>query len=207
MSKGIPHLKYPQAIEKCSSCIVAKMRKMARGGPENKDPTAPGQMMSMYFGFMFHKSKNSACAKKLTGINGGTSYCLMHDAYTGLTFIVTTSTKQSPITWVMVVLTRLNCKHPRKFIRMDRGGELAERLHQDMGNMICVLLEGNSIQPKYWEYGAYHAGHLMNILPHGDNSETPYERFTGRKPDLSNLRIFGCKMYVLDPAKKDEKNY
>ena len=102
------------------------MRKMARGGPENQDPTAPGQMMSMDFGFMFHKSKNSAHAKKLTGINGGTSYCLIHDAYTGLTFLVTTSTKQPPIAWVMVILTRLNCKHPRKFIRMDGGGELAK---------------------------------------------------------------------------------
>ena len=109
MSKGIPRLKYPQAIEKCSSCIMAKMHKMARGGPENQDPTAPGQMMSMDFGFMFYKSKNSARAKKLTGINGGTSYCLIHDAYTGPTFIVTTSTKQPPIAWVMVVLTRLNC--------------------------------------------------------------------------------------------------
>ena len=53
ISKGIPRLKYPQAIEKCSSCIVAKMHKMAPGGPENQDPTAPGQMMSMDFGFMF----------------------------------------------------------------------------------------------------------------------------------------------------------
>ena len=126
MSKGIPHLKYPQAIEKCSSCVVTKMCKMACGGPENLEPTEPGQMMSMDFGFMFHKSNNSAHAKKFTGINGGTCYCLMHDVYTGLTFIITTSTKQPPIPWVMVVLTHLNCKYPHKFIHMDGGGELAK---------------------------------------------------------------------------------
>ena len=48
-------------------------------------------------------------------------------------------------------------------------------------------------------------GHFFNILPHGDNSQTPYERFTGRKPDLSNLHIFGCRMYAIDPTKKDGK--
>ena len=37
----------------------------------------------------------------------------------------------------------------------------AEHPHQDFGNMIRFLLYGNSIQPKYWELGAYHAGTLL----------------------------------------------
>jgi hypothetical protein len=31
MSKGLPELKYPQSIEKCSNCLISKKRRAARG--------------------------------------------------------------------------------------------------------------------------------------------------------------------------------
>jgi hypothetical protein len=34
---------------------------------------------------------------------------------------------------------------------------------------------------------------------HGDQVKTPYELCSGRKPDLSRLRTFGCRVYVEPP--------
>ena len=34
---------------------------------------------------------------------------------------------------------------------------------------------------------------------------TPYEKFYGKKPDLSHLRVFGCKVYAKVPDKKRKK--
>ena len=235
LSKGIPKLKYPQSIEKCRDCLVAKLRRCARGGPEDISPTVPGQILYIDAGFMFTKSKNTARTKRLTGIHGGSSYFIIHDAYTSLTFGTTTSSKQPPVVWLMLILTRLNCKIPRRFVRMDSGGELAkskavkkifqrfhylleptgahsssqngggERPHQDIGNMVRVLLESANLPSKYWEYAFYHSLDVMNILPHGDNSTTPYELACGKPPDLSNLRIFGSRMYALEISKRDGK--
>ena len=73
LSKGIPKLNYPQSIEKCRDCLVAKLRRCARGGPEDISPTVPGQILYIDAGFMFTKSKNTARTKRLTGIHGGSS--------------------------------------------------------------------------------------------------------------------------------------
>ena len=126
LSKGIPKLKYPQSIEKCRDCLVANLFHCAKGRPEDISPTAPGQVLYIYADFMFTESKNTACTKILTGIHGGSSYFIIHDAYTSLTFGTTTSSKQPPVVWLMLILTRLDCKIPRRFVRMDSGGELAK---------------------------------------------------------------------------------
>jgi hypothetical protein len=34
---------------------------------------------------------------------------------------------------------------------------------------------------------------------HGDQVKTPYELCSGRKPDLSRVRAFGCRVYVEPP--------
>ena len=31
---------------------------------------------------------------------------------------------------------------------------------------------------------------------------SPYEKFTGMKPDLSHMRVFGCKVYAKNPGKR-----
>jgi len=37
---------------------------------------------------------------------------------------------------------------------------------------------------------------LRNVSPVKNRTATPYELFTGRKPNLSFLRIWGCRAYV-----------
>jgi hypothetical protein len=50
-----------------------------------------------------------------------------------------------------------------------------------------------------WPYVLYHFLRLHNMTNHGDQVKTPYQLCSGRKPDLSHLRTFGCRVYVEPP--------
>ena len=61
--------------------------------------------------------------------------------------------------------------------------------------------------PKYYQEEAIHTTvYIMNRTPiaaiHG---MTPEESFTGKKPDLSHLKVFGCLAYVHVPDKLRSK--
>ena len=47
--------------------------------------------------------------------------------------------------------------------------------------------------------------HVRNCSPTCALDETPYERWNGVKPDVSNFRVFGCKAYARIPDEKRKK--
>jgi hypothetical protein len=61
------------------------------------------------------------------------------------------------------------------------------------------MLSGASLASRFWPYAFYHFLRLHNMTIHGDQVKTPYELCSGRKPDLSRLRTFGCRVYVEPP--------
>ena len=57
-----------------------------------------------------------------------------------------------------------------------------------------------------WEEAAGTTVYVQNRCPHfvlGD--KTPEEKFTGVKPAVEHLRIFGCPMYIHVPKEKRSK--
>lgn len=81
----------------------------------------------------------------------------------------------------------------------------AERPHQDFGQMMCCALHGAGLGPEFWSFALTHAVHVKNRLWHSSQNCTPYEAFTGTRPDLSLLRIFGSRVYVCDTGLKKVK--
>ena len=53
----------------------------------------------------------------------------------------------------------------------------------------------------YWAEAVATAAYLRNQTPTRSLREktTPYEKWYGRKPDLSYLRVFGCMAYAYIP--------
>jgi hypothetical protein len=47
ITKGMPQITFPQQIEKCSDCLVAKMRKVARGSDPVFEATHLGQGLAV----------------------------------------------------------------------------------------------------------------------------------------------------------------
>ena len=49
------------------------------------------------------------------------------------------------------------------------------------------------------------ATYFQNRLPTNATEKTPYEMWNGRKPDLSEIRVFGSKAYFYVPKEKRSK--
>jgi hypothetical protein len=234
MSKGIPNIRHPQQIEKCSKYLVAKMRKAARGSDPSFVATHLGQALALDVGFMFQRSKDDARAEILTGLNGGNAYCIVYDFKTEVLFGITSQGKRISLPWLHLLLTRIAPPDSvsRHIIRMDLGGEtglnpdvqelldrhgyitqptgagsssqngMAEHPHQTIANAIRAMLISAHIPPRYWEYAFYFFLRIHTVLPHGTNTESPYFKITSKQPDLSRLRIFGCRIYALSTKRR-----
>jgi hypothetical protein len=74
MSKGMPTLTHPHDVEKCSACLVAKLRKASRGKALGFKATVVGQGLALDVVFMFQKSKDMERVARITGINGNNAY-------------------------------------------------------------------------------------------------------------------------------------
>ena len=54
-----------------------------------------------------------------------------------------------------------------------------------------------------WENATNTSVYVQNISPHQVfENKTPEEAFTGVKPDVCHLRIFGCSVYIHIPKEK-----
>ena len=78
---------------------------------------------------------------------------------------------------------------------------IVERGHRSLGNMVRTLLSSANLKPEYWSFAILHAVYIKNRLPHQSlpNHKTPIEQYTGRRPNLEHLRVFGSRVIVKQP--------
>jgi hypothetical protein len=62
------------------------------------------------------------------------------------------------------------------------------------------MLAGAALPMKFWPYAFQHFLHIYNVTVHGDQDASPSELCSGSRPNLSLLRVFGCRVYAL-PAR------
>lgn len=69
-----------------------------------------------------------------------------------------------------------------------------ERWHQTMRAGISSVLVSSGAPTNLWGEGLRHVVHVKNRLPHKALKKglTPYQAWTGHKPDLRMLRVWGC---------------
>ena len=83
----------------------------------------------------------------------------------------------------------------------------AERPHRDLAQMMRCMLHAAELGPEFWSYALAHAVYIKNRIPHSSINTTPFQAFTGKRADLSRLRIFGSRVYARKtgnrPAKLD----
>lgn len=68
----------------------------------------------------------------------------------------------------------------------------------------CMLLDAG-LPHKYWGEAIMTANYITNRLPTKSRDRTPYEIWTGNKPNLSNLITFGSQCFTFVPKEKRSK--
>jgi hypothetical protein len=75
-----------------------------------------------------------------------------------------------------------------------------ERAHQTIGDALRALLTGANLDPRFWPYAFYYFLRIKNALPGKDDTPSSFEQLhAGLKADLTDLRTFGCRVWVRPP--------
>jgi len=83
--------------------------------------------------------------------------------------------------------------HQTSCVETPQQNSVVERKHQHILNVACGLMFQSNLPKVFWSYAILHAVHLINrLLSHVIHNQSPFEILYGDKPDLSNLKIFGC---------------
>jgi hypothetical protein len=78
---------------------------------------------------------------------------------------------------------------------------VVERMNSTISNSGNSLLTESGFPKYYWDLAYQTASYTRNVCPTTANphNTTPYELYHGKKPDISNLRIFGEKAFLHIP--------
>lgn len=80
---------------------------------------------------------------------------------------------------------------------------LSERYNRTIVEKAKCLLFEAGLEKRFWAEAAHTAVYLQNrTVSTSLNYKTPYEIWTGRKPDISHLRVFGSTIMVHVPKQK-----
>lgn len=81
----------------------------------------------------------------------------------------------------------------------------AERLNRVITEGARADLLGAGQPPELWAEAVVSINYIRNRSPTSSGPGTPWERFFGKRPDVSNLRVFGARAYVHVPQQLRRK--
>ncbi|KAH9726106.1 hypothetical protein KPL70_008133 [Citrus sinensis] len=123
------------------------------------------------------------------------------------------------------------CDTKIKCLRSDKGGEyafsdfcesvgivhetstaytpqqngVAERKNRTLIEMVNAMLFNAGLGKGFWGEAILTACHILNRVPNKKTKVTPYELWKKKKPNLSYLRVWGCRAIVRLPEPKIKK--
>ena len=133
------------------------------------------------------------------------------------------------------MMVELQCGYKIKKIRSDRGGEytsiefnsfcenmgverqltvaytpqqngVAERKNRTIIEMAKFMLHEKGIPYQFWGEAVNTAVYLLNRCPTSSlEKKTSFEAFSGRKPGVKHLKVFGSVCYALIPSQLRHK--
>lgn len=85
----------------------------------------------------------------------------------------------------------------------------AERFNRTLMEKVRAMLYQSNVEKKLWGEAVCSATYLINRIPKDGQTKTPIEKWSGKKPNAKNIKIFGSEAYakILTPLKKlDERS-
>ncbi|GLC52651.1 hypothetical protein PLESTB_000653600 [Pleodorina starrii] len=106
---------------------------------------------------------------------------------------------------LLSVFAKMGVLHEKTAPYSPQQNGAAERLNRTLMDRVRAMLIDSGQPQEMWGEAIRTANLLRNVTPTSDSALTPWERFTGQKPDLSRLRVFGSIAYVMVPSQKRKK--
>lgn len=104
------------------------------------------------------------------------------------------------------LLKRNGIRHELSVTYTPEQNGVAERVNRTLVEKARCMLQDAGLSKKYWGEAISTAAYLKNrSLTKVVYGRTPEEAWTGKKVDLSHLRVFGCKAFALTPRVKRKK--
>lgn len=90
--------------------------------------------------------------------------------------------------------------------RTPQQNGFAERMMRTLVGSARAMLQHAGLSKGFWSEAIITATHIHNRSPRrGLSWKTPHELFFGRAPDISYLRVFGCRAWVYTPKDQRKK--
>src|SRR6185437_2298211 len=91
----------------------------------------------------------------------------------------------------------LGIKHEFSSTYTPQQNGVVERKKKTLITLARAMLDDYGISQRFWAEAINTACHASNrVYPHRLLKKTPYELITGRKPNISYFRVFGCKCFI-----------
>ena len=83
------------------------------------------------------------------------------------------------------------------------NGTVAERKNINLKEMVICMMESKTLLPNFWGEAIKFSAYIQNRVPHKSlDGITPFESWSGHKPDVSHFNIFCSKSWDRIPPEK-----
>ncbi|KAL4368227.1 hypothetical protein GQ457_05G022170 [Hibiscus cannabinus] len=72
----------------------------------------------------------------------------------------------------------------------------SERRNQTLLDMVRSMMSHTDLPTSFWGYALETTAFTLNRVPSNSVQKTPHEMWTGKRPNMSFMKVWGCKAYV-----------
>ena len=215
----------------CPICHIAHATKVPTNKISHRPPMKPGEWFCLDYSF-WNQHSIRGFTSLLTAICLETRYSFVFPTRHKRPPLAT-------IKWFINTLRRQG--YPVLYIQTDEGGELGrstdflqlltqsdciymgtgrsgssfnglvERPNRTIANSVRAKLLNAGLSDQFWCYAAEDANFKLRRMLHTAIKVTPYQAWTGNKPQYSDMKIWGCHVYIVDTnvtrTKLDHRTY
>ncbi|RVW37486.1 Retrovirus-related Pol polyprotein from transposon TNT 1-94 [Vitis vinifera] len=80
---------------------------------------------------------------------------------------------------------------------MPQQNGVAKRRNRTLMEMVRSMMSYSDLPISFWGHAIETAAYILNLVPSKSVPKTPTELWTGRKPSLKHVRMWGCPAHVL----------
>jgi len=103
--------------------------------------------------------------------------------------------------------SKLGIKHNFSTPRTPQQNGVVERNNRSLEELARTMLNETELPKYFWADAVSTTCYVLNrVLIRPILKKTPYELFKGRKPNVSHLKVFGCKSFILNNVRKTWAN-